>query len=422
MSIFLVILCLALIALSVTAGVFYGIVIWRTVQVTRRLPTVRDGLECEPPVSGGLWPRVCLIVPAHNEADVIAELVTSLLGQDYPSLRIVFALDRCTDDTERIVREIVGADERVEILLIAQCPEEWAGKTHAVWRAVQDSTGARDAELLLFADADTTFDPALVRASVAMLHERKLDLLSLVSRLSCERWFERIVQPAATFELIRQYPLDQVNRKVRPRAFANGQFMLFRRELYDKIGGHEVVKSHLLEDIALARLINKRKKEIPSRWGVLMPGDGKRNARAGMLRCRMYRDGEGFRRGWKRIYAEAASRRQASLNRWARRLRFMGGVLPLAPIVGLAAAFWMLRQNETGLAIWMLVVCGAAFVIAWSALAMIYYTQRVSLLWLPLDPVGAWSVAGLLSEAAKDLRTGRPTIWAGRAYARGGVR
>lgn len=418
MTMLMVILSFALITLSIGAIAFYGMVLWRMRRVARTLPTARDGLDLPAPGADGSWPRLCLIVPAHNEQDVIAELARSLVAQDYPGIRVVFALDRCTDDTEKIVREIVGADPRFEVLLISQCPEDWSGKTHALWRGVQDSVGARDAELLMFADADTVFDPGLARATVALMGARKLDLLSLLSRLTCDAWFERLIQPAAGFELVRQYPLDYVNRANRPRAFANGQFMLFRRELYERIGGHEAVKQQLLEDIALARLLDKRKRKMPSRWGVLMPGDGKADPEAGMLHCHMYRNWNSFRRGWKRIYSEAALRRPAQLIEWAWRLRLTGVVLPVAPLVCLLMAVWTWRWDDVPLTIALVIAGVAGMIVAWAALGSIYRDQRARLSWLPLYPVGAWRTAGLLLEAARDLRTGEPTMWAGRAYKR----
>src|SRR5205823_291327 len=92
-----------------------------------------------------------------------------------------------------------------------------------------------------------------IRACVALLERRRLDLLSLLSTLTCDTWFERLAQPAAGFELVRQYPISRANRRSNPRAFANGQFMLFRRAAYDAIGGHGAVHDELLEDLALAR-------------------------------------------------------------------------------------------------------------------------------------------------------------------------
>ena len=38
-------------------------------------------------------------------------------------------------------------------------------------------------------------------------------------------------------------------------AAANGQYILVRREIYERTGGHEAVKSAILEDVELARRI-----------------------------------------------------------------------------------------------------------------------------------------------------------------------
>ena len=40
-------------------------------------------------------------------------------------------------------------------------------------------------------------------------------------------------------------------------AFANGQYLLFNRIVYEAIGGHEAVKDMLVEDYALAQLVKK---------------------------------------------------------------------------------------------------------------------------------------------------------------------
>ena len=107
-----------------------------------------------------------------------------------------------------------------------------------------------------------------------------------------------------------------VNRRDSRRHFANGQFMLFRRDVYDAIGGHEAVKGELLEDIALARVVGMRRHDYAG--GCLMAD--------GMLFCRMYRSWEAFRRGWRRIYTEAAKRKpQCQATRYPSRRARSGG-------------------------------------------------------------------------------------------------
>jgi chlorobactene glucosyltransferase len=60
---------------------------------------------------------------------------------------------------------------------------------------------------------------------------------------------------------------------------ATGQFLLFRRQSYFKMGGHRAVAAHLVEDISLAREVAKR---IPDGWR-LVTCDG-----TGLVSCRMY--------------------------------------------------------------------------------------------------------------------------------------
>jgi cellulose synthase/poly-beta-1,6-N-acetylglucosamine synthase-like glycosyltransferase len=181
------------------------------------------------------------VVPAHNESRVIAACVRSLRTETYPQLRVVFALDRCTDDTAALVRAGIAGDGRFEIVEIDACPDDWAGKVHAAHTGVTRSRGAQGADYLLFADADTVFEPGCIAASLALMRQRKLDLLSLLSTLTHDMWFERVVQTAAAFELMRQYPPIRANGLKKRRAFANGQFMLFTRDTYDAVGGHAAV-------------------------------------------------------------------------------------------------------------------------------------------------------------------------------------
>jgi glycosyltransferase involved in cell wall biosynthesis len=76
----------------------------------RGVPTLRVGesLAVADPPTG----RVCVIVPAHNESRVIAGLVRSLRAETHPDMRVVLALDRCTDDTASLARDQIGNDGR----------------------------------------------------------------------------------------------------------------------------------------------------------------------------------------------------------------------------------------------------------------------------------------------------------------------
>ncbi|MFG0275277.1 MAG: glycosyltransferase [Phycisphaerales bacterium] len=391
---------LAILALgALGAGLSYTVALVRVRRAARSVPSLLDSADAPAPPGG--WPRVCVIVPAHNEAEVIGRLAASLRRQDYPNLRVVFALDRCTDNTEQVVRDAIGDDDRFEVVAIDACPDGWSGKTHAAWSGVTRSTGARDADMLLFTDADTAFDPRCVRACVAQLLADDRHMLSLLSTLTHDRWFERIVQPAVSLELLRQNPLERVNRRESPRHFANGQFMLFRRDAYERIGGHERVRAAVLEDLAFARVLGKAGMPF-----AVLPADG-------LLRCRMYRSWAQFRRGWKRIFTEAARRRAPYLTRaaWGLLATAVG-----APLVALGAAI----AGVAALPSWIgsVALAAGAFGIAmWGAtLQRVWRMQQAPRSGLPLAPLGGLLAAAILFGAARDLRRGKGITWAGMTY------
>jgi len=387
---------------------YAGILAYRHARTMRLVPTARSGLalaDADPPDA-----PVCIVVPAHNEERVVAGLIESLRAQDHPRLSVVLSLDRCTDGTRAAALDAIAGDPRFHLHEIDRCPDDWAGKVHAIWSAVERAPAARDADFLLFADADTVFSPRCVSACVAMMAHRGLDLLSLLSTLTTDRWFERCIQPVAGLELVYQFPLTRSNAPNAVRPFANGQFMLFRAQAYRRVGGHAAVRGELLEDLALARLVAERG---------LAPGVALAD---GVLRCRMYPDWPAFRRGWKRIYTESAKRRSSRLRRSAWRVRALGASLPACTLalIAVSAAALVARPGGLDLGAPRL---GAALGVAalaawWWALARIYASCASPRWAVFAAPWAFWSVGSILADAARDLRRGVPTQWGGRTYAR----
>ena len=344
-----------------------------------------------------------MVVPAYNESRVIAGLVRSLRNETYPQLRFVLALDRCTDDTAALARAEIANDDRFEIVEIDTCPDGWVGKVHALHAGVTRSRATADAEFLLFADADTLFAPGCIAAALALMRDRRLDLLSLLSTLTHDSWFERVVQTTTALELMRRFPLTLANAERDRRAFANGQFLLFKRDAYEAIGGHAAVKDVVFEDVNLARLVDAGKRRL----GVFMAD--------GLLRCRMYADWAQFRRGWKRIFTESAKRKARRLSLWSWQIRLLGTFFPLWTLVALAFGAALILQDP--LRGWSMAgLCVVALLVWAGALLRICATAHAPLWTAPLHIAGAWLTADLLAEAARDVRSQTPTRWGGREY------
>lgn len=401
MDSFVVIVFWSLAALASLTALSFAFAVARILAALAATPRLADFVDQPAPATPE---SVCVIVPAHNEERVIAHTVRSIIAQDHPSMRVVFALDRCTDGTRAIIGAIIGADPRVEIVEIGSCPEDWAGKTNALRTAVARSHAAATADFLLFVDADTEMAPATVRAAVALIEELRVDLLSALGELARERWYERIVQPMTSLELLRQHPLDRVNRGRVRRAFANGQFMLFRAESYHALGGHGRVKDDLLEDLAFARAL----KNTGGSFAVALAGP--------MLRVRMYGSWDSFRRGWKRIFIESARRRPTRLRAYARRVRVAYVLLPICAAAALAAGAIGSALGVGSVAAATL-VAGAVGVGTWIvAMTLALRAQGAGFGSVLASIVGGWLTAGILNEASQDLENNRGVRWGGRLY------
>ncbi len=385
-------------SLAALSVVFWIIAATRFEPLRRDPPTVRRGRHMLPPPGG--WRRVSVIVPAHDEERVIERCCRSLMAQDHPDFEVIFVLDRCTDRTRAILEPLVAVDPRLRILEVNHCPDDWAGKCNAARRGAEVAAG----EWLVFTDADVRFDPELLRAAVALAREDRRQLVSLLSTLTLEHPFERIVQPAASMQLLHQYPIQRINRRRFPRPFANGQFMLFDRDTYDRIGGHAAVKDDLLEDIAFARAVH-----YAGGSGAVFLADG-------MLEVSMYDSWPGFRTGWKRIFIEATKRSPRHLRRYAARLAFVGVGLPLAEAACLAGAGVVAAGGEVAIAAGIALPVAIAWPIRRWTLRGCYRLAgadpRLAIWW----PLGCLATASIMLAAARDLVRRTPVRWGGREY------
>ena len=385
---------------------FWLTVAWRVRWSMRDRPTIRAGLDLPVPShrDADAWPKVSIIVPVHDEEDVIERSAAALRGQQYDALEIIFVLDRCTDDTAAILHHHADADGRVILIENDSCPDDWAGKCHAARLGAERATG----EYLLFTDADTVFDPDLVRAAVALAVHRGIHLLSLLSTLRCTRAFERIAQPVASLALMRMYPIERINRPRaepgRGRPFANGQFLLFDRPWYEKIGGHAAVKDALLEDIALARALH----EAGGQCGVFLAD--------GMLTCSMYESLAEFALGWKRIFIEACKRKPARLRKNALRMLTNGIALPVVQAAALIVGVQILFSHPPHLGLALIPLALGGWLTQLFTLMHIYGLAGAPRSAALLYPVGCWIVGRIMFSGASDLEHHRPIPWAGREY------
>jgi len=211
----------------------------------------RDDREALPAPEA--WPRVVAVVPARDEADVIAGSVGSLLAQDYPGeFRVILVDDDSSDGTAEVARkeaERLGAMERLQVVRGRPLQAGWTGKLWAVSQGV--ALAGEAADFLWLTDADIAHSPDNLTALVSRAAAGRLALTSLMAELHCATFAERLLIPAFVFFFQMLYPFARVNDPDNRLGAAAGGCMLIRRDALAAAGGIAAIRGALIDDCAL---------------------------------------------------------------------------------------------------------------------------------------------------------------------------
>ena len=205
-------------------------------------------------------PTITVVIPARNEADVIARAVTSLLHQQIDAnLHIVLVDDASTDSTAAAARQAAVSANMSDSLTILNgkpLPAGWSGK---VWAQHQGISKALELnpDYLLLTDADIEHAPSNLANLLALAENNRTDLTSFMVKLHCESWFESWLIPAFVFFFFMLYPPAWIRDRRRATAGAAGGCMLIRPAALAAAGGMESIRSEIIDDCALARVIKK---------------------------------------------------------------------------------------------------------------------------------------------------------------------
>jgi hopene-associated glycosyltransferase HpnB len=207
-----------------------------------------------------VWPSVVAIIPARDEADMIADSVGTLLRQDYSGpFSVVVVDDQSTDGTASIASLAASdarAAERLKIVTGNGPPPGWTGKLSAMRQGLAEvEAGAQAPEFVLFTDADIAYAPHVLTRLVAIARAKNSVLTSLMVKLRSESAAERWLAPAFVFFFQMLYPFAWVNDPRRRTAAAAGGCMLVRREALHAAGGLRAVRNALIDDCALGALM-----------------------------------------------------------------------------------------------------------------------------------------------------------------------
>jgi len=102
---------------------------------------------------------ISVIIAARNESSNLIQFLPAVLKQKYPDYEVVVVLDRCKDDSKKVVRDLQKTYHHLKIVEIHETQEGWASKKWAITKGVD----AASHEWLAFTDADCWVPPTWLR-------------------------------------------------------------------------------------------------------------------------------------------------------------------------------------------------------------------------------------------------------------------
>ena len=338
-------------------------------------------------------PFISVLIPARNEERSIRKCVESLLMQDYKDFEVIVLNDNSEDKTLEILKEMQVNHPKLHVINGKVLEDGWTGKNFACHQLYSQSKG----EYVLFSDADTVHFNNSLRNAATRAVNRNADLYSLIPSMTLETFAEKFIMPGihfTSFTLLPYYFAE--NLKSPAFAMGVGPFMLFKRDAYEKIGGHESVKSQIVEDVALAKSIKKHGLKVVVNKGL------------DILSCRMYHSFSEIWEGFsKNIFPGMNYNSFLLFTVFTVYL-----LLFFVPFVGLAisvvAANELLMYNflyQSALVLLMRVLINTSFKLG-----------HVSTL---LHPVGIFIISMIGFNSWRWNKLGKGSVWKGRTYSLG---
>ncbi|RKP46765.1 glycosyltransferase [Cohnella endophytica] len=182
--------------------------------------------------------KLSVIIPARNEQCNLPYLLASLKSQTVQPFEIIVVDDFSNDRTKEIA-ESYG----VKVIANSNLPQGWTGKNWAVWNGYLRASG----DLFVFLDADVRLEPNAI-ASLIQATERTKGVISVVPYHHTEKLYEKL---ALIINVLGVFAFTSVFEKSNPRKGLYGSCIVASREDYEKINGHESIKSEVLDDLFL---------------------------------------------------------------------------------------------------------------------------------------------------------------------------
>ena len=121
--------------------------------------------------------KVCVIIPARDEENSLAKCIKGLMHQRNYIIEIILVDDNSKDKTAKIAQQTFLKYNFVNFKIIQGkvLPEGWSGKTWALNQGKDLALKNKNAEYLLFIDADIFLEKEILQNVQKILEKKKND-------------------------------------------------------------------------------------------------------------------------------------------------------------------------------------------------------------------------------------------------------
>ncbi len=330
------------------------------------------------PGSASEGPTICVLIPARNEEQNLRLLLPALMGPN-PGLEVMVFDDESEDATAAVAKQL-GA---TVISPSEPLPSGWTGKNRACHQLAQ-AAGRTDAEWFLFLDADVCPAPGFLPGMRWFCRDARpaIGLITGFPKILPGRGIEPLFLAWVGWILLVTNPYGLVSRTgLGHNRFKNGQVHCWRRELYLSLRPHERVRTRIMEDVMIGRLMARER--LPVEVADL----------SSVLAVRMYEN-------WRQTLDGMSKNSYEMTNNDL-------GTIAVAAFMVFVGWGWLLARHWAALAL-------ALFVLSGLAVVAIVRTAIWPVLFMPLIPsIGAFTILRSLAWHRRGA-----VRWKGRVYGR----
>ena len=197
------------------------------------------------------YPSISIIIPSRNEEHTLPNLLKSLEGQLSPEDEVIVVDDHSEDRTKAVAEK-----SGMRVLESLPTPEGWIGKTWACYQGAKTASG----EILVFLDADTVLEDNGLK-NIIETYIKRNGVLSIQPYHKMRNLYEQF---SAFFNIVMMAAIGAftiLGNRIKPIGLFR-PVVAIKRQYYLDSGGHEKVKSEILEDVAFGSELQKKGVEV----------------------------------------------------------------------------------------------------------------------------------------------------------------